>query len=193
MTTQPFPKRDGRVFFIGTAGGCSKPSSGYTFTRIQHQCRQLAEAAQSGTLESFREKPASWRYSFFDTVFLQALKDRPEAFPGYFHRLFSRVPPDALTAFLSETSTMGQRFPNSPQPSAEAVPSGRAPVYAALGRAAAVANLRAGLTYPAWAGAGRRAALGAFFPGALPYAGSSGPLWPAMVVLGLPPRRPWTI
>jgi len=38
-------------------------------------------------------------------VFLQAMQDRPEAFPGYFHRLFSRVPPGALTAFLSETST----------------------------------------------------------------------------------------
>ena len=45
MTTRPFPKRDGRVFFIGTAGGCTKPSSGYTFLRIQEQCRQIADAA----------------------------------------------------------------------------------------------------------------------------------------------------
>ncbi len=105
MTTQPFPKRDGGVFFIGTAGGCSKPSSGYTFTRIQEQCRQIADAVQAGTLESFRETPPSNRYRFFDTVFLQALQDDPGAFPGYFHRLFTRVPPDTLTAFLSETST----------------------------------------------------------------------------------------
>ena len=105
MTAQPFPKRQGRVFFIGTAGGCSKPSSGYTFTRIQEQCRQIADAVQLGTLDTFREKPAAWRYRFFDLVFLQALQDHPEAFPGYFQRLFSRVPPDTLTAFLSETST----------------------------------------------------------------------------------------
>ncbi len=105
MTTQPFPKRDGRVFFIGTAGGCSKPSSGYTFTRIQEQCRQIADAVQAGTLESFQETPPSSRYRFFDAVFLQALRDDPAAFPGYFHRLFTRVPPDTLTAFLSETST----------------------------------------------------------------------------------------
>lgn len=105
MTTQPFPKRDGRVFFIGTSGGCSKPSSGYTFTRIQEQCRQIADAVQAGTLESFRETPPSSRYRFFDAVFLQALHDNPAAFPGYFQRLFTRVPPDMLTAFLSETST----------------------------------------------------------------------------------------
>lgn len=105
MTTQPFPKRDGRIFFIGTAGGCSKPSSGYTFTRIQEQCRQVAGAVQAGTLESFCEKPPSSRCRFFDVVFLQALRDNPAAFPGYFHRLFTRVPPDTLTAFLSETST----------------------------------------------------------------------------------------
>jgi lycopene beta-cyclase len=110
MTTQPFPKRDGRVFLIGTAGGCSKPSSGYTFTRIQEQCRQLADAAQSGALDFFQEKHSSWRYRFFDTVFLQALSDNPAAFPGYFHRLFTHVQPDALTAFLSETSTWPSDF-----------------------------------------------------------------------------------
>ncbi len=105
MTTQPFPKRDGRVFYLGTAGGCSKPSSGYTFTRIQEQCRQLADAVHSGTLERFREKLPARRYRFFDAVFLQALSDNPAGFPGYFQSLFTRVPPDMLTAFLSETST----------------------------------------------------------------------------------------
>ena len=105
MTTRPFPKRDGRIFFIGTAGGCTKPSSGYTFARIQEQCRQIADAAADGTLDRFRERLAPARYRFFDAVFLQVLRDRPAAFPGYFQRLFARVPPQALTAFLSETGT----------------------------------------------------------------------------------------
>ena len=105
MTTRPFPKRDGRVFFIGTAGGCTKPSSGYTFSRIQEQCRQIADAAAAGTLARFRERLAPARYRFFDAVFLQALRDRPGAFPGHFRRLFARVPPEMLTAFLSETGT----------------------------------------------------------------------------------------
>ena len=109
MTTQPFPKRDGRVFYIGTAGGCAKPSSGYTFTRIQAQCRQIADAVQAGTLETFQESSPG-RFRFFDTVFLQALHDHPEAFPDYFSRLFSRVPPDTLTAFLSETSLWPSDF-----------------------------------------------------------------------------------
>lgn len=104
MTTQAFPKRDGRTFFIGTAGGCAKPSSGYTFTRIQSQCRKIAAAAAAGALDTYEEAPASRRFRFFDTVFLQALHDNPSAFPDYFTRLFSRVPPDTLTAFLSETS-----------------------------------------------------------------------------------------
>lgn len=110
MTTQGFPKRNGRVFFIGTAGGCAKPSSGYTFTRIQAQCRQIAEAAAAGRLDSFQEAPPSARFRFFDTVFLQALHDNPGAFPDYFTRLFSRVPPDTLTAFLSETSLWPSDF-----------------------------------------------------------------------------------
>ena len=105
MTTRPFPKRDGRVFFIGTAGGCTKPSSGYTFLRIQEQCRQIADAAARGGLDQFHERPAPARYRFFDAVFLRALRDRPAAFPSYFRRLFARVPPETLTAFLSETGT----------------------------------------------------------------------------------------
>ena len=105
MTVRPFPKRDGRVFFIGTAGGCTKPSSGYTFSRIQEQCRQIADAAAAGTLHRFRERLAPTRYRFFDAVFLQALRDHPGEFPSYFRRLFERVPPAALTAFLSETGT----------------------------------------------------------------------------------------
>ena len=105
MTTQPFPKRIGRHFFIGTAGGCTKPSSGYTFQRIQEQCRQIAEAAAGGTLNRFREQLAPARYRFFDAVFLQVLHNDPGDFPEYFFRLFTRVSPGALTAFLSETST----------------------------------------------------------------------------------------
>lgn len=110
MTTQPFPQRDGRIFFIGTAGGCSKPSSGYTFARIQQQCRQIADAAQVGALDRFQAAVSPRRYRFFDTVFLQAMQDDPEAFPGYFYRLFSKVPPDTLTAFLTETGTWRSDF-----------------------------------------------------------------------------------
>jgi len=105
MTMAAFPKREGRQFFVGTAGGCTRPSSGYTFQRIQEQCRQIAEAAQAGTLDTFHERLAPARYRFFDGVFLRVLRDNPRAFPEYFHRLFARVSPEALTAFLSETST----------------------------------------------------------------------------------------
>ena len=104
MATREGPKRDGNVFFIGTAGGCSKPSSGYAFTRIQQQCRLIADAVAAGTLGSFEEPLTPARFRFFDTVFLQALSDNPSAFPDYFYRLFSRVPPEKLTAFLTETS-----------------------------------------------------------------------------------------
>lgn len=48
MTDAPYPAQHGsHVFNIGTAGGRSKPSTGYTFQRIQRQSAQIAHAIKT--------------------------------------------------------------------------------------------------------------------------------------------------
>jgi lycopene beta-cyclase len=111
MCARRLPLREGaRVFHIGQAAGASKPSSGYTFLRIQEQCQRLAEAMTSGQPDNAPRRFAPRRFAFFDAAFLAALQQAPEQFPAYFSRLFRTVPPDALARFLSENSTWRDEF-----------------------------------------------------------------------------------
>lgn len=105
MSSRRRPWRQGqRVFFVGQRAGASKPSSGYTFLRIQEQCRRITQAIAAGSLDALPTRFAPRRFAFFDAAFLEALERTPERFPAYFCRLFRDVPADSLARFLSETS-----------------------------------------------------------------------------------------
>ncbi len=104
MTDHRFPRRLGeRIYSIGMLGGETRPSTGYTFLRIQRYCHELARAVATGS-----EPPASVhprRLDLFDGIFLRFVRERPEECPGVYGKMFAGVPPDALVRFLTERST----------------------------------------------------------------------------------------
>ncbi len=108
MTTRAFPLRTGEhTFSIGLAGGAARPSSGYAFLRIQRRCRALAQAVVcGGDLSRLEPGSSSWRTATLDRIFLRALLQNPDAVPGYFARLFARVPPGALVRALSDSASL---------------------------------------------------------------------------------------
>ncbi|MBC8103929.1 MAG: hypothetical protein H7Z41_15250, partial [Cytophagales bacterium] len=95
-----------RTVSIGLAGGAARPSSGYAFLRIQRRCRRLAEAVARGDWASLRPAPTQQRTAVLDRIFLRTMRQNPGAVPGYFERLFSRVPPDALVRLLSDSASL---------------------------------------------------------------------------------------
>ncbi len=104
MTDYRFGRRLGeRAYSIGMLGGESRPSTGYTFLRIQRYCRGLAESVTSGG--EVPEHVDSRRYDLLDGIFLRFMLRHPERCPGVYHRMFSRVPPDMLVRFLTEKSS----------------------------------------------------------------------------------------
>lgn len=104
MTDYSFDRRLGeRAYSIGMLGGESRPSTGYTFLRIQRYCRRLAESVTSGVQIS--ERTDSRRYDLLDGVFLSFMLDYPERCPAVYHRMFSSVPSDSLVRFLTEKSS----------------------------------------------------------------------------------------
>ncbi|WAM00042.1 lycopene cyclase family protein [Streptomyces sp. Je 1-369] len=120
MTDARFPRRAGRsVFRIGTAGGATRPSTGYTFAAIQRQTRAIATAYHRGRTPL--PPPAhSARSRAMDAVLLRALDTGRVNGASFFTRLFREVPTERLLRFLDgrtsmrEDWTIGLRTPVAP-------------------------------------------------------------------------------
>ncbi|MGB3632852.1 MAG: lycopene cyclase family protein [Rubrobacteraceae bacterium] len=105
MTDYAFPRKFGeRTYSIGMLGGESRPSTGYTFLRIQRYCRALAENVVAGREPPQRVEAA--RYKLLDKIFLRFMKEHPEKCPGVYRRMFTGLPADTLVRFLTEKSTL---------------------------------------------------------------------------------------
>ncbi|GHH92908.1 lycopene cyclase family protein [Streptomyces capillispiralis] len=104
MTDARFPLRTGKaVFRIGTAGGATRPATGYTFAAVQRQSRAIAAALRDG--HGTVPPPHGRRALAMDAVLLRALDTGRINGPDFFTRLFRRVPPERLLRFLDGATT----------------------------------------------------------------------------------------
>lgn len=109
MTDAPFPTQPGaRVFNIGTAGGRTKPSTGYTFQRIQRQSHQIAHALKTTGAPHTHIALPNQRYQLFDSVLLNVLDEGRDQGKHVFTDLFSRNPPQRVFKFLDEDTTLAE-------------------------------------------------------------------------------------
>ena len=110
MTDTPFAAASagGGVINIGTAGGATKPSTGYTFKRIQAQTARIAANVGAGRAPLAGARTGSGRYGFFDRVLLNVLARGRRAGADVFTDMFSRVDASTVFDFLDETSTLAQ-------------------------------------------------------------------------------------
>lgn len=120
MTDGRFPHRQGRsVYRIGTAGGATRPSTGYTFAAVQRQSRAVAARLRAGRP---LRVPLSYgrRARAMDAVMLRALDSGRVDGADFFGRLFRGVPGERLLGFMDGTSRLyedlliGLRTPMAP-------------------------------------------------------------------------------
>ncbi len=106
MTNMKFLKRVGKVINIGTAGGQTKASSGFTFQFIQKHTQQLVfDLLQYGhpkEHDSFMEK----RFKFYDTTLLNILHTNKLPGDKIFADLFEKNPTDRVLRFLDNESNL---------------------------------------------------------------------------------------
>ncbi|MEV0155221.1 lycopene cyclase family protein [Micromonospora sp. NPDC050686] len=105
MTDAPFARRPSpRVVRLGTAGGATRPSTGFTFSAMRRQAEQVAAALAAGRPPVPR--PAyPGRHRWMDAVALRALDRGLVGGPEFFQRLFDRNPAERVLRFLDgETS-----------------------------------------------------------------------------------------
>jgi lycopene beta-cyclase len=105
MTDMPFPRRPSpHVMAIGTAGGMTKASTGYTFQRIQRQSRRIA-ASLAATGQPFYPDPGLSRHALMDSVLLNVLDTGRVEGKAFFTRLFERNSIQRVLRFLDEESS----------------------------------------------------------------------------------------
>ncbi|MFI7290617.1 lycopene cyclase family protein [Streptomyces anulatus] len=106
MTDGRFPHKQGRsVFRIGTAGGATRPSTGYTFAAVQRQSRSIAAQLRGGRPLRM-PLPYGRRARAMDAVMLRALDSGRVDGADFFGRLFRGVPGERLLGFMDGTSRL---------------------------------------------------------------------------------------
>ena len=94
------------IWNIGTVGGMTKPTTGYTFQRIHAQTRHLVEGWAAGR----RPQPlpaAPARFGHADRLLLNILHHHPDQGRPIFERLFRTTSIDDVLTFLDEQTTLG--------------------------------------------------------------------------------------
>lgn len=108
MTDLRFPLQKGKVFFIGTAGGQTKASTGYTFSFIQKQTAALVASMQQNETPAVYKQPN--RFRFYDSVLLRILHERKITGADVFFRMFKKNKPANVLRFLDNESNFLQEL-----------------------------------------------------------------------------------
>jgi lycopene beta-cyclase len=107
MTNFSFPGLEGNILNIGTAGGWTKASSGYTFKFIQRRTAAIARDIKNGVLPSKRALADSKRFDWYDATLLHVIKSGAMKGDKIFADFFKGNKPSDVLAFLdNETSLM---------------------------------------------------------------------------------------
>lgn len=104
MTNMHFPGQQGCVFFIGTAGGQTKASTGYTFSFIQKQTEQIVRSMEVNGKPVALKKPR--RFNFYDTVLLRILYERKISGAEVFYDLFRKNRASKIFKFLDNETNL---------------------------------------------------------------------------------------
>ena len=97
----PLNKNEKNKINIGTAGGMTRLSTGYTFLNIQEHSKYIRENIDN--ISNAKKFEIDKKYQFLDEIFLRVLKKNPEKMSDVFFRMF-KTSPKTVIKFLSNKS-----------------------------------------------------------------------------------------
>jgi lycopene beta-cyclase len=107
MTNEKFRFENGNIWQIGTAGGQTKASSGYTFQFIQKQSKQIVDQLIAGKPLSLL--PATQgRFNFYDNTMLHILYHKKLPGDKVFARLFKNNKHRQVLRFLDNETSIAE-------------------------------------------------------------------------------------
>jgi len=99
----PLIKNEKNMINIGTAGGMTRLSTGYTFLNIQEHSMYIRRNIEN--IVNSKNYEISKKYQFLDEIFLRVLDNHPEKMPDIFFKMF-KTSPKTVIKFLSNKSNL---------------------------------------------------------------------------------------
>ncbi len=110
MTDFKFSAGEKNIINIGTAGGNTKASSGYTFCYLQkHLQKMVAQLEKTGNphvKKSIRQRRSAW----LDKIFLNVLQNHRVPPPEIFGALFEKNKASQILKFMSEETSLSEEI-----------------------------------------------------------------------------------
>ena len=100
---RPRIKKKENQIEIGTAGGMTRLSTGYTFLNIQEQSKYISQNIDN--INNTKLFLINKKYQFLDNIFLKVLKNNPNDMSKIFYKMFNCAP-NTVINFLSNKSNI---------------------------------------------------------------------------------------
>jgi lycopene beta-cyclase len=110
MTNYQFPFRDGNIVNIGTAGGQTKASTGYTFRFIQKQCKLIIESLETNHHPFLTNDVLHKRFNWYDSTLLNVLSNNKLPGSFIFSELFRKNKITNVLRFLDNETNLLQEM-----------------------------------------------------------------------------------
>ncbi len=98
-------KKNSKEIFIGSAGGMTRLSTGYTFLNIQEQSKYIRENIEN--IRKVKPYKIHKKYDFLDKILLRVLKNNSSEMGNIFVKVFNAEPKTAIN-FLSNKSDLSE-------------------------------------------------------------------------------------
>ncbi len=108
MTNHRFPEKNGKIINIGTAGGQTKASSGFTFRFIQKHSADIVKRLSQGKYPVGKTRKR--KYHFYDSVLLNILHRKTLSGKIVFSDLFKKNKPQQVLRFLDNESSLSDEL-----------------------------------------------------------------------------------
>ena len=97
----PLYRKEKNKINIGTAGGMTRLSTGYTFLNIQEHSKYIRKNIEN--ISEIKKYEMKKKYQYLDKIFLKVLEKHPKIMPNIFFRMF-KASPNTIIKFLSNKS-----------------------------------------------------------------------------------------
>ena len=106
MTDYRFQRRSGNIMNIGTAGGDTRGSTGYTFTNVQRTVAKILQEFKSNGSPYFEKEAIGPKEKLYDSTLLNVLAEGKYEGHQLFSDLFKNTDAKTVFSFLDGESTV---------------------------------------------------------------------------------------